>query len=356
VAVPAAAGFVAESGKVTLDANGDGAVATTKRTGEAVFVGEFERSKLVVRKEAAYRFGVSQLTLAPFEDGVVEYGNMASSPQWDSIALTPVMPKKVLRKAFEELGAKYALFWQLEGSDLKVKAEYESPSDKKTTGLLRGDGSSFTKISRGLVLDADGTGPVAEALKTNKEVTVTFADGVDQQKCASMKRAAAAQEFGICSITFVPVIDSASGIKGVLEFGTSNLAQMNKVTQDCTLRMQAESVGAGYSIYWRRDGSKAFVEATYTSDSYRTQIKSSSKDLSFAEASSATTFALSGDSPVAEVMRTGTPAFIPDLSSSSKDSRSTVAKDYLVGSVSYVPVLGGVMEYGATGGKKMEGA
>jgi hypothetical protein len=108
-----------------------------------------------------------------FEDGVLEFGNLRSSPQWATLPNAPIMPKVQLRQAFEELGALYALFWSLEGDVFRVKADYESPRDRKTRLMLRGDGNSFTKVSRGLTLDANGNGPVAKALQSGEELTVS---------------------------------------------------------------------------------------------------------------------------------------------------------------------------------------
>lgn len=257
IATTAADGFVSATKGFRLDVLGDGIIATCKRTMQPAFVANVQNSNLR-RKEIAYKTGVTQIGVQPFEDGVIEIGNMGSSPQWTAMPAAPIMPKPQLRKAFSQLGAKYAIVWLLDasGSVLTVAADYESPDDKKTTGLLRGDGQTFTKLSKSLRLNAHGQGPVAQALQRNEEITVTFADGVDEEVCASMRRAEAAKEFGICSITFVPVIDDDTGLMGVLEYGTSNLAQLNQVALDATLSMQAESSGAGYAIYWRRDGQK----------------------------------------------------------------------------------------------------
>ena len=60
VAKPAVANFVSESMKIVLDANGDGPIATVKRTGKEYWVPDVQNSNLK-RRELAYRFGVAQV-------------------------------------------------------------------------------------------------------------------------------------------------------------------------------------------------------------------------------------------------------------------------------------------------------
>ena len=55
----------------------------------------------------------------PFEDGVIEFGNVRdTSVQWDAIPPAPAIPKGELRRAFEELGALYVLYWELGDDDV----------------------------------------------------------------------------------------------------------------------------------------------------------------------------------------------------------------------------------------------
>ncbi len=51
--------------------------------------------------------------MMPFEAGVIEFGNTRSLPQWDAIPAAPLMPKAPLRKAFEDLGALYTVYWKV---------------------------------------------------------------------------------------------------------------------------------------------------------------------------------------------------------------------------------------------------
>ena len=128
------------------------------------------------------------------------------------------MPKRTLRKAFEELGALYTIFWSLDGDEFKVIANYETREEIKRRKQLRGDDESFVKISSALTLSGNGDGPVATALRKREEVVVVFTGEEDYSDngCSSMKRGAKAREHGICSIHFVPVDDPKSGKKGVL--------------------------------------------------------------------------------------------------------------------------------------------
>ena len=252
VSNPSVAGFVVASKPIVLDAHGDGPVARVKSTGENYYVPDVSQSNLN-RKELALQYGITQVAMIPFEDGVVEIGRKV--PLWDGVPVCASMPKRTLRKAFEELGALYAVYWSLEGDEFKVIANYETREEIKRRKQLRGDDESFVKISQDLTLNPTGDGPVATALRQRDEVVVVFTidDDYSENGCSSMKRGAKAREHGICSIHFVPVDDPKSGKKGVLEYGVSTTAQLSQLTLDATLKMQAESAGAAYAIYWKKE-------------------------------------------------------------------------------------------------------
>ena len=348
VASPQAAGFIEASKQARLDATGDGPIATVKRTGEELFVADVSTSSLK-RRELALQHGVSQIAMIPFEDGVVEFGALTSA--WERVPVAPSMPKRVLRKAFEELGALYAIFWSLEKDELRVTADYENPDDAKRRLQLRGDGESFVKISRDLTLDSDGDGPVATALRTNEEVVVVFANNEDYSEngCASMKRGAKAREHGICNIHFVPVVDEKSGKSGVLEYGVSTTAQLSRATLDATLKMQAESSGAAYAVYWKKEYTTGVVVGSpYVAEWHRKELAAKGKKLSYAEISQAVTYDMLGESPVAKVMRARQAQYAPDVKKVLNSERAKLAEEYLIGSSAFVPVLGGVIEFGAS--------
>ena len=341
-------GFVEASSKFILDANGNGPVAAVKRTGEPYFIEEVAASTLK-RKELARKFGVTQVAMIPYEDGVLEFGNSAKHEQWPGIPSAPLIPKQNLRQAFEDLGALYAIYWKVDGTSLNVAAEYENPNDVKKRLQLRNDGNSFTKVSRGITLSTDGDGPAATALRDQKEVVVAFGEGTSEiySACQSMKRAGAAKEFGICDIHFVPVEDPDTGDPGVLEYGVSTIAELNPVTLEATLKMQADSSGAGYAIYWKQEGGKATVAVSYVSDRYKAELKAAGKTFSFVDASETTAVQLDDPTPAGQALRTRQKFFVKEASKCS-DSRASVADDYLIESIAYVPVVGGIIEYGTT--------
>jgi hypothetical protein len=203
----AVAGYVAGSKNTVLDALGDGPVATVKRTQVPYFVPEISTSTLK-RRELAIQNTVSQVALVPFEDGVLEFGNSKSAAQWPSIPTSVPMPKRELRRAFEDLGASYAMWWALEDNDeLKVRATYENPREMSKLIQLRNDGETFTKISARLTLNAKGDGPVGKALQTMEEQVAVFGEEDSTSTCASMKRAEVAKEFDVGEIHFYPVED-----------------------------------------------------------------------------------------------------------------------------------------------------
>jgi putative membrane protein len=350
VANPKAAGFVAASQKIELNANDNSSPMTAvKMTGEPEFMPNVVTSDLK-RKELAFQNGISQLVLMPFEDGVIEFGNARTSKQWDAIPSAPTVPKAPLRRAFEDLGALYAIVWSedAEGT-LRVVGDYENPRDKARRVSLRGDGQSFTGLSREITLDPDGEGPAGQALREGKEKVVVFGEGEDQGLCASMKRASAAREFGVCEVHFLPFEDPATGTRNVLEFGVSTLTELNRATIDSTLSLQTQIAGASYAIYWAHEGAYAVQRASHVTDTYRAELKALDKTITFPEASQAITYDLEGSTPIAQVMRERQPMVVLDMSACLLDTeRAQVAEAYLVESVAFVPVLGGVIEFGTT--------
>ena len=409
IASGATAKYVESSKAVTLDANGNGPIATVKRTQEAFWVPSIEDATVLKRRELARQGSIKQIAFVPFEGGVLEFGNAKESVVWDGIPDTPTIPKAELRKAFEELGALYAMYWRLDDDGkFRVAGEYENPRDKKTRLRLRGDGSSFPSISAQYELDGEGDGPIASALRQDEEIVVTFAAGSEYTTSASMKRAERAKEFNIGAIHAVPIIDRDTGRKrGVLEYGVNNNKVFNEVPMDATLKLQTEGSGASYAIYWAQEGGVAKVKKTFISSAYRAALAKAGKkvrawggawsvawggawdcffgggqelslesaplracprllwtasltalvcllcawQLSYPEVSEGLTFEISEESPVARVMRTRQAVYVSDIAESTDDSRSTLGDEYMIEQVAFVPVLGGVIEYGAARGK-----
>ena len=213
VANPKVTGYVEASKKIVLDANGQGPIAKVMRNMEPDFFPDVVKSNLK-RKELAFQNGVNQVVLMAFEDGVIEFGNVRTNAPWPTIPEAPSIPKQTLRRAFEDLGALYAMVWERNGNDLTVIADYENPRDKAMRLALRGDGKSFVGLSKGLVLDATGNGPVGAALRKGDELVVVFDENADNTLCSSMKRAEAAKEFGISEVHFYPFKNEITGQVG----------------------------------------------------------------------------------------------------------------------------------------------
>ena len=141
---PAAAQYTKESQEVFLDAGGQGPIAQVQRSGQSNFISDVRFSNLK-RKELALKYGISQISMQPFEAGVIEFGNSRTSQPWADMPDAPVLPKAPIRTAFEDLGALYVMFWRADfaSNQLKVAGSYENPRDAKRRLALRGDGASL---------------------------------------------------------------------------------------------------------------------------------------------------------------------------------------------------------------------
>jgi predicted membrane chloride channel (bestrophin family) len=356
VADAKATGYVSASKGFTLAADGNGPIAVVKRTGQDNFVPDVRLSTLK-RKELALQTGVRQIALVPFEDGVVEFGTVSTATQWTEVPKVPSMPKRTLRKAFEDLGALYCVYWGLDGTEFTVKADYENPRDAMRRKQLRGDGESFFKISREITLSNVGNGPVATALREKEEVVIVFDGESDysENQCSSMKRGAKAREHGICTIHFVPVIDENAGTQGVLEYGVSTTGALTGSTLDSMLKMQAEAIGASYAVYWKKVYSSAqIVGKPFVSKEHRAELVATGKKLSYAEVSQSVKYDMLGDSPVAQALRTRKPIYVADVKATcgKASDRAAIAEEYLIDQAAFVPVLGGVIEYGTSVNRK----
>ena len=141
---PAAAQYTKESQEVFLDAGGQGPIAQVQRSGQSNFISDVRFSNLK-RKELALKYGISQISMQPFEAGVIEFGNSRTSQPWAEMPDAPVLPKAPIRTAFEDLGALYVMFWRADfaSNQLKVAGSFENPRDAKRRLALRGDGVSL---------------------------------------------------------------------------------------------------------------------------------------------------------------------------------------------------------------------
>ena len=152
------ASFAEESEAFALDANGDGPIATCYKSGEAVFIKDVASSNMK-RKDIAAKYGIRQVAFVPMEGGVMEYGTSegACTQDWDELPVCPTMPKAEMRKAYENLGASYSLFWQnKDGANFEVVAEHTTDSRKDALKKVRQDDKTFAIESKAFKLSADG--------------------------------------------------------------------------------------------------------------------------------------------------------------------------------------------------------
>jgi hypothetical protein len=193
-------------------------------------------------------------------------------------------------------------------------------------------------VFRQLILDADGDGPVATALKTNE------AQFVKDPTASCMQRAALAREFGIGSIHFVP-IDGC-----VLEYGVPIDAALSGDTLAASLKMRCETSGAAYALYWTEEGGSLVVSGSYVTPAHVEELQAKGLSSSFAHESRAlkpdAVLQQEAQEPIATVVQTGQPVFVMDARTDQAMRRQALAQEYGVGSVCFIPVAGGVLEYG----------
>lgn len=104
--------YAQQSETYALPTTGDGPVATVLKTQKPIFIKDVQKSTML-RKDLAKTYGIAQVAFAPFEGGVLEYGTSTgrATADWRELPECPTMPKATMRKAFENLGASYCLFW-----------------------------------------------------------------------------------------------------------------------------------------------------------------------------------------------------------------------------------------------------
>ena len=354
--------YLDASSELTERTNGATAAVVTrvKNTGDATFIASASSAGDVVveNKELLVQYGIASVAYERYEGGVLETGT-STGTNWQTRPVVPIMPKAEMRKAFEELGALYAVYWAegpASGGDYVMQASYEAPAGTALLSRLRGDGDSFVKRSKSMRFQVEGTGPVSTAAREEAEVVVVMGDdGVAKSTvngCTKtgknvLKRADDMIEFDLSSIHFVPVEG------GVFEYGVPKEATLSGVTLDATLALECQAAGAGYATYWTRspDG-KTVVAGFYSTPSFKAELEGLGRYLTFPEASESFSENLDDlGSPVTEVLRTREPVFIPDVATYDKPFyRSDVARDYNVKSIAFVPILGGVIELGTSRG------
>jgi len=330
--------FAEESEAFALPSTGQGPVATCYNTGEQQFVADVSKSSMK-RKAIAAKYGIQQVAWIRMEGGVMEFGTSEGSctADWDTVPKCPTMPKAEIRKGFENLGASYCLFWQNRNMEFSVVAEYTTEARKQALKQARGDDKTFASESKAFALDSKGDGPVALAARTGKEQVISERD------VPKMQRAKIAKEFGIAKVHMVPVPG------GVLEYGTPAQDYLSGDLMKASLKMRCDTSGAGYAMYWKETFGKLTIAGSYLSPASKKELIAQGKTQSFAEVSYGTKLDDLGTGPVASCYATQEPVYIQDVKDSNL-KRKDLAVECGVTSICFVPVAGGVMEYGVSEG------
>merc|ERR1719460_3373172 len=106
--------YARASQDVTLDASGDGPVATCFRTKEPYFLKDAQSASLK-RQELVKEFEIASIAFIPTDGGVIEYGTTLGreTAEWETIddAYIDVLPSELLRRAMAD-GANEIIFWK----------------------------------------------------------------------------------------------------------------------------------------------------------------------------------------------------------------------------------------------------
>jgi hypothetical protein len=128
-----------------------------------------------------------------------------------------------------------------------------------------------------------------------------------------------------------------------------NMVAMTGDTLAASLKMRCDTSGAGYAIYWCNVDGQLVVAADYVTDSRKAQLTEKGFTKSFAEESEPYSLPVDGDGPVATCYKTGEAQFVKDVTSSSLKRKDLAAK-YGIEQIAWVPMEGGVMEFGTSEG------
>lgn len=208
--------FAEASKGYTLDATGDGPVASVLKTQEPFYIQDVQTCDIMKRGQLTKEYGITSICFVAVPGGVLEYG-VSDGPctaTWTCIedARKAIMPKEELQKAFD-WGATHCIFWHKVGDQYEVGASYVIPERVRGLKQARGDDKSYTSESSAFKLSATGEGPISTAARSG---VASFIE--DPATDPNFKRAALAKEFNIGQCHFVPCKD------GVLEYGTGRLA------------------------------------------------------------------------------------------------------------------------------------
>jgi len=337
--------FAESSEGFALDADGEGPIADVMRTGQPQFVVDPARSKMT-RRDLAEKYGIAAMAFFPFEGGVLEIGTTDSyeSAEWRELPSITRLPHADMRRAYEKFGASYTMVWKRTADQYRVVADHTTSARKLALQKARSDDRTFCSESRNIAAEAQGDNVLAHTVQSGTETVI---DDPSQ-----MRRAALAREFGVKKLHLVPFVDAETGESLVLEYGTPTDVYLEGARLEATLKMAVESTGAAYALYWKSVGETLTCAGTYLSPARRFEnIVTGVSDVGdefYVKESETLTISGLGDSPIANVLHTDTPHFVEDAAACPSIIRRDAARRSGVKSICYVPVEGGVLEFGNT--------
>lgn len=330
--------FCSMSRHVTIDAAGNGPIATAFREGKEVTVTDVNKMK---RAELAKEFDIARVHFIPMESGVLEYGSPKNVfLKGDTLAAS-------LKMRCDTSGAGYALYWQHSDGKLAVSGSYVTPA-RQAALAQQGFLDSFAEASRGYTLDPQGDGPVARVMKTREPVFIE-----DVVTCTDLKRGEVAMKYGIKSICIVPTPG------GVIEYGTSagpctaNWTCMDDARKAIMPKSELEkafNAGATHIIFWHQVKDEFVVGASYITPERANVLKlMRGDDKSYTSESVGFKLNAKGQGPVSTAARSGTEIIIEDPCTEDVFLRKDLAKEFKIGQCHFVPCKDGVLEYGVGG-------
>ena len=284
--------------------------------------------------------------LRRFEGGVLEIGTTDSyeTAEWRGVPPLTRLPHADMRRAYEKFGASYTMLWQRTGNEYRVVADHTTSARKIALQKARNDERTFCSESRAIVVEAQGDNVLANTVLRGSEEVI---DDPSQ-----MRRAALAREFGVKKLHLVPFVDAETGESLVLEYGTPTDVYLEGARLEATLKMAVESTGAAYALYWKSVGETLSCAGTYLSPARRFEnIVTGTSDVGdefYVKESESLTISGVGDGPIATVLHTDTAQFIEDAAACPSIMRRDAARRSGIKSICYVPVEGGVLEFGNT--------
>merc|ERR1719343_995236 len=130
--------FCSKSRDVTIDANGDGPIATAFKTNKEVTIVD---TSMMKRAALAKEFDIKRVHFIPTEAGVFEYGSPASADlSGNTLAAS-------LKMRCDTSGAGYALYWKESDGKATVAGDYVTPA-RQAALRAKGKTASFAEASK----------------------------------------------------------------------------------------------------------------------------------------------------------------------------------------------------------------